>query len=127
MGALEEVGTYLQVMGIGSLSSTIFLGYLPEEPSVCTVIYEYPGPGPGRTFNRTAWENVRLQVVCRDPSYAAADTLATNVWTALDVTEVTLSGRRYQAIHPLQSPFLQNRDPEGRTLIACNYEAERTL
>lgn len=125
---LDEIGAYLVSQGRGTLGTNLFLGYLPNTPSTLIAVYEYAGRAPTQTLKATTpVENPRIQVVCRNASYASAKTTARSVWNDLNVGSTILSGSQYLAITPLQSPFLLKRDSDERVLIAANFEAQRAL
>lgn len=134
MSLLDEVGTYLQSAGVGSLSTTLFLGQWPDAATdAIVVVLETGGAGGTETMGSDtlpAWENPTIQVVCRgdapDPAgsktpYVSARAKAKTAWEALTkVANETLSSTRYLRITPLQSPFLIGRDSADRPLIGFN-------
>ncbi len=136
MSMLEEVATYLANQGvanfasiIGSVGINIFLGQMPDGPDQCIALIEYPGAAPEYELNTyPAWENPKMQVTCRDTTYAAARDKALDVWSTLvGVTNQSLGGTRYLAITPIQSPFLLQRDALARVEFAFNCEVSKLV
>ena len=68
---LNDIGTYLQYQGIGTLGADLFLGLMPDQPDNCIALFEYAGSPPDLHWNG---EYPGLQVRVRNKSYAAART-----------------------------------------------------
>jgi hypothetical protein len=123
---LEDLGAYLQAQGYGTTGTSIFGSYMPDAPDSLVVLYEYGGGEPKRTFTGTYHEAPRVQVNVRDTTYASARARAQLIWNALDsVVETTLSGNWYNAITPLQPPFLLERDSKQRSIVTFNVSIDR--
>lgn len=43
---LDELASYMQTNGIGTLGTDLFAGQLPESPDACVALYEYGGLAP---------------------------------------------------------------------------------
>jgi hypothetical protein len=129
MGMVEEVGTFLDGGSTRwALGTSLYLNNLPDEPNRAAAIYETGGFPPQQTFGNDlpAWENARIQLVCRSTSSATARADAGAAWTILQrVTNEALSSVSYLRIAPVQSPFLLRRDERGRAYFACNYDVTR--
>lgn len=132
MALLDEIGTYLQTGGIGTLGTNLFLSMLPDSPDVCVVVHEYGGSDGEYVFGATGAqvERPRFQVMARAAAddYASARTKIQSVYTLLDaVVETSLSGKRYHRIRALAPPFFVERDDQRRPLLVCNFEAEKAV
>lgn len=136
---LDEIGTYLQTQGLGTLNTDLFLGFMPDSPDACTALYETVGEAPSLAFHTNPGEivleyphfQVAVRSAKRDNSatfYTDARTKAQNIWKKLQgLGNVTLSGASYKYIHALQSPCFRNRDENQRVIFAANYRAAKRL
>lgn len=130
MGLVEEVGTFLQTAGVGTLGTSLFLNTVPDEPDTCVAVLESPvSREPRRTFGASLpVEMPRFQVYARAASHATARTKIQDVWNALEVViDQTLSGTRYERIAATTSPSLLKRDEKDRWVFVANFEASRVL
>lgn len=128
MTLLDEVGAYLVAQNVGTEGTDLFLGFLPSSPDACVVVYEYAGQAPVNTgANYQAYELPRVQIVARALTYQAARAKVQTVWSLFNAGLGTMGGHAYYAVTPLQSPFLFQRDPSERVLMAFNAEAMRVL
>jgi hypothetical protein len=78
---INEVGTYLQSSGIGSLSVGLFIGQMPNSPPTCTSVLGQGGVGIGEApmeFRRETF-----QILNRDKSFQSAATQAETVYNLL--------------------------------------------
>jgi len=117
---LSDIGNYLQVQGIGTLGTNIFLGMIPDKPDNCIVLFEYAGSPPDLYWNG---EYPGLQVRVRNKSYAAARTKIGEVMEKLHgLHEQTLSGTRYLLIKARGSPEILKRDNNNRVELFVNFE-----
>ena len=117
---LSNIGNYLQVQGIGTLGTNIFLGMIPDKPDNCIALFEYAGSPPDLHWNG---EYPGLQVRVRNKSYAAARTKIGEVMAALHgLHEQTLSGTRYLLIRARGSPEILKRDNNNRVELFVNFE-----
>ena len=117
---LSNIGNYLQVQGIGTLGTNIFLGMIPDKPDNCIALFEYAGSPPDLHWNG---EYPGLQVRVRNKSYAAARTKIGEVMAALHgLHEQTLSGTWYLLIRARGSPEILKRDNNNRVELFVNFE-----
>lgn len=122
---LEDIAGYLAAEGLGTLGTDLFLGLLPDQPDSCVALYAYPGRPPAWEHDgpQPALRYPRLQVLTRDPSYVAAESLARDASAALcALVNRPLGATTYGRVTPLQEPFPLERDASGRVLFTCNYE-----
>ncbi len=128
---LPELGAYLVAQGIGTLATDLFLGFLPDTPDDCVVLYEYGGLASEHTFKATpgaAWENPRVQIVARAKVYNTGRTKIENTYKKLDgLINTTMTGVRYLGIFAIQSPFFLDRDERGRNKFAFNAQVMKEL
>mgnify|MGYP001334878852 FL=1 len=117
---LNDIGTYLQAQGVGTVETDIFLGLMPDQPDNCIALFEYAGSPPDLHWNG---EYPGLQVRVRNKSYAAARTKIGEAMTALHgLHEQTLSGTRYLLIKARGSPEVLKRDNNNRVELFVNFE-----
>lgn len=129
MGLAEEIGTFLDTESTRfTLGTNLFLNYLPDTPGTAASIIETPGAAPTHVFagNLPAWENARIAVTCRSTSSTKARANMNDAWFQLqEVANETLSNRTYLRISAVQSPFLLERDAQGRVSFQANFDVVR--
>jgi len=117
---LNDIGTYLQAQGVGTVETDIFLGLMPDQPDNCIALFEYAGSPPDLHWNG---EYPGLQVRVRNKSYAAARTKIGEVINKLHgLHEQTLSGTRYLLIKARGSPEVLKRDNNNRVVLFVNFD-----
>jgi len=117
---LNDIGTYLQSQGIGTLGIDLFLGLMPDQPDNSIALFEYAGSPPDLHWNG---EYPGLQVRVRNKSYAAGRAKIDEVRKALHgLHETELSGTRYLLIKARGSPEILKRDNNNRTEWFINFE-----
>lgn len=130
MGTLQEIGTYLQAQGVGTLGTNLFTGLMPDTPDACVALLEYPGGAGIYTFGSggTIIENPRIQVIARGTTYPGAQSSIHSVYTALDgLVEQVLSGTLYHLITAVQPPFGFPLDLNNRYVLACNFSIQKSV
>jgi hypothetical protein len=131
---LDELATYLQAEGIGTLGTSLFKGSIPlsDAQDALVALIETPGLPPVRSHDMppARYEQPVLQVATRGQpyGYAAARQKAQDAWDVLDgVANATLSGTLYLWIEALQSPFWLRTDDLERPLVVFNIRCARAL
>ena len=131
---LDDMGDLLSTGGLGTVGSTIFLGYEPPAPDAVVVVYETAGLAPERAMSPLAGtvvcERPGVQIVCRGvrDDYATPRQQAHLAWKLIEGLQPrTLNGRRYLYAEAIQSPFPMRRDDVGRVLIGFNAVAWKEL
>lgn len=131
MATLDEIGTYLQTSGIGTLGSSLFIGMLPQTPDTCVAIYEYGGSVGTYTMGSTVsarLEYPRIQAIARAASYSTARAKIQSVYTTLDaVAETDLSSKRYHRIRAATPPIYIGKDESNRPMFSCNFETMKDV
>lgn len=127
---IDELGAYLQGLGIGTLDVDLFLAGLPDSPDAAAAIAEYPGEEPTWSHSTSGvnTERRRFQLTTRAATLQAAMAKAEEANRALCLVHNTfLSGTWYVRVYPLQSPFPLGRDGNDRSRYACNYRVEKSV
>jgi Bacteriophage minor capsid protein len=132
---LDELATYLQTAGVGTLSTTLFKGQLPMDvpatvETALVALLEIPGLPPVRSHDAQRFEQPVVQVVSRGIPYGyeGARDQAQLAWEALDaVSNQVLSGTGYLRIEALQSPYLLKIDDMHRPFIVFSVRCQRAL
>ena len=133
---LDELGTFLQQAGIGTVGTTLFKGQLPmDAPAVAVqdalvALIETPGLPPVRTHDLARYEMPVIQVASRGVpyGYVTARQKAHDAWMALDgVRNQTLGSGFYLWIEALQSPWWLRSDELNRPVIVFSIRAARAL
>jgi Bacteriophage minor capsid protein len=135
---LEDLGTYLQGEGLGTLGTDLFLGTLPldapnvvQQDAVTALIetsgfpaqYVHTPPGP-------SVEQPVVQLLRRGApyDYAGARLQAQNQFLALGrISNQTLSGTYYFWCLPLQSVFYLRQDDFARPLMTCQFRCGKAV
>lgn len=122
---VQDVATYLQNNGIGTLGTNLFVGRLPDEPDTCTAVFAYAGFPMPLHWNG---EQPGLQVLVRAPSYVQAQNLMEQIRGLLHgLSEQTLGTTRYLLVRAKQSPMLLQRDDGDRAIFVCNFDVIKEL
>ena len=136
MPLLQELATYLQAAGLGTVSSTLFMGALPlDDPATggqdaCIAVIPVPGLPPVHAHDGTRYEQPVVQILTRGVPhhFAAAWDAAMTAWEVLDgVSNQALSGVNYLWIQALQSPWRLRIDDYHRSHIVFNVRCARVL
>lgn len=128
MGLIEELGTYLDAQSTRfTLGTNVYLNYMPGTPATCVALYETPGFEPGRRYGGgPAWENTRMQMVCRSSASTKARADADVAWGIFEgIANQVISGSTFMRVAAVQSVFLIARDPAGRTEYGANFDVMR--
>lgn len=127
---LDEIGTYLQNAGVGTLGKSLFRS--PEFPTTAedtaTAIIESGGFRPGYVHDRDgpSYDRPSFQLLHRAKDLAVARAKAELAWKALGlIKNRSIEGWRYLRVTPVQSPFGIGKDENGRELVSCNYDVIR--
>jgi hypothetical protein len=122
---LDDVGSYLQNHGIGTVGADIFLGQLPDQPDNCTALFEYGGSSPDLHWNG---EYPGLQVRVRNKSYAAGRAKIGSIYLVLHgLCEIVLGTTRYLLVKANQSPESMGRDENGREEFVVNFSVIKEM
>lgn len=124
----EEVATFLQEQGYGTLGTNIFLTF-PNLPDDAISVSEYPGEPPVHVRGRKepSMERPRVQVLVRSKSYRTARARAERIFRLLNGYSGPVSGVGYALISAVQSPFFLSQDEGGRYRIVANYSVLKEL
>jgi len=140
MATPHELAAKLAVLGLGTVGTDIFVGYMPASPDECCAVYEYGGAAPTFGFGTPGlfYEAPAVQVVFRGPrpgpgvttAYSGPRTKVEAAYQGLAAVETTtLAGGGtsgfYHYIRPQQAPLMIGHDDEKRALIAVNFLIEK--
>jgi hypothetical protein len=135
MSTLSELGDYLATaLGLTQGSATdadgnLFLGTMPDAPSFCLVIYQYPGGESEYIQNQFTpnAEKAQIQVAARADDYDAADRLCARAWNALaPIRNAVISGTKYRSIMA-QGRGIIRVDSNDRPVVAFNATVEKEV
>jgi hypothetical protein len=135
MAFLDDIGTYLAAASTPTqnltLGTNLFLGRRPDTPDTIVALFETSGEAPTLTFGTNTGPPLEargLQCQVRALGYATAESLATEVWSALCLIDnETLGTTRYLLADPVQSPFPLDRDAQDRMIHAFNFTVQREV
>jgi len=130
---LADIATYLTGQGVGSTTTTppsIVIGFVPNVPDVCIVLFEYAGRPPVMTNDDQNIELPGLQVRTRAgrDGYSAAKTKAKAVEAALlNVRNTELSGTSYLSIVPTGAIAFLEFEKGGRPVLVQNFTVRKQM
>ncbi len=136
MALLDEIAAKLEVLGVGTVGTTIHKGMMPETPDACCAVYEYGGMAPDLGFGTAGihLETPAVQVMFRGApgDYATPRASAATAYNGLASVEATTligggTSAFYHTVHPQQAPFLMQRDKNDRVYIGFNVLCEKEL
>lgn len=136
MGLTQDISDLLTS---GGVTATIYQGFMPPSPNDAVCIVETGGFPPLRAMPGSAGrggvgaglivvERPTVQVMRRSMSPQLARVDMGYILRLLDgAGDRNINGTRYNLISAMQSPFPLPEDETGRTLIVCNFMAEKAL
>lgn len=118
---LDDIASYLQTAGIGTVGTDIFKGEMPAEPDNCIGLFEYgggrPEHAPGAPLDRPG-----LQARVRNLSYPVARQKCQDIQNVLHgIHEQAINGTYYILILANQSPEPLGRDANDRMEFVQNF------
>lgn len=112
-----------------ALGTDVLCNDMPDSPDNCISVFQYGGDASDRGFGADtgALENATLQVDVRNTNAETAEATCYDIYTALDemAANVTIGDTTYTWFHPLQPPFLLERDERQRVTFVFNCEVQR--
>lgn len=120
MALTDDIAAYLQVNGIGTVDTDIFIDFMPDEPDDVVVLYEYAGMP---TTTGVDAVDRRVQVNVRAARYLDARTKAWNIFNLLDIPEnriIQATAERWIVSQALQTPHKIGVDNQGRDIFVFN-------
>jgi hypothetical protein len=126
---LDDIG---DLVSTGGVSTTQYLGFLPERPDEALGFFESGGLGPVHAMaggpGLAVEEAAGIQVIRRSASYRRARVEMAVIFRLLDgFGDRVLDGTRYSWIEAVQSPFSLGQDESGRSMVACNFLVWKAL
>lgn len=128
---LDEIAARLVAQGVGTISSSIFLGskaVIPTGDGPYISLTETGGSGPTFVHNTSGSNTQRptAQILVRAKSYLVARSKAKEAYLALNgVWNTTIAGVFYQKITARQEPTDIGLDDENRPMIVFNIDVEK--
>lgn len=129
-----DIAAYLQTVGIGTVGTDIFKGYMPDAPNDCIVLYQRGGRSPEVVQTSPKLEYPELHIIVRadgDTAYDDAMTRANSIMTALHtMAEQTINAHRYLYLRALSSPVLMRFDYSQKpphVLVAIDFEVTKEV
>lgn len=100
---------------------------MPEDPDQAVSLAQYDGGEPMRTMGTTMYENLRLQILIRDPQTEVAKQRLYDIWLFLERYNVTINATNYAVIEALGSPIEVGPDAKDRQRFSQNYRVWRQV
>jgi hypothetical protein len=132
---LVSASTSFKQGGSTGAQTPIWMNKFPGRSSNTAIaIFESGGPAPLYTHSGLSLERPTVQIISRSTSYATARQNADFIFRTLagvtnaGVSKTTSTGETsYLTITPLQSPTDMGQDAEERSMVTCNYMAEKEM
>jgi Bacteriophage minor capsid protein len=136
VSVLEELGTYLQTAGLGTMASTLFLGALPEDapgvstPDLIAALVEIPGFPPEYTHDilGPSREFPMIQLLVRGApyDYATPREWAQALLMALgSIRNQALSGTFYLGAMPWHTVYKLRDDDYARPIMSAQVRMDK--
>lgn len=122
---IDDIATYLQANGIGTLGTNLFEAFLPPKPDVAVAVLETAGQKP---FIDVPISKPSFQILVRDTAYDHGRTVCDNIKTLLhnqyNLTFVP-GGIYFYYTRLISEGGHIGQDQTGRDLFSMNFETER--
>ena len=120
------------LLSTGSITTTIYKGYMAEQPDDAFSIIETGGMNPVHAMStgpgNALLEVPTFQIMRRSASYATARTGLQAAFDLLDgLSERTINNTRYSFVTATQSPMALGRDESQRSLLVVNFTAYKEV
>ena len=130
MSAAYDLAKYIaETLSKGTLGSNVFCNFMPDVPKDCIAVYQYGGDPSlkGHGGGAGSLETARLQINVRNDQAQTAEETCYDIYKSLDnlAANVTINSVVYTWLHPLQPPFILEREQGGGKLFVFNMEAQR--
>jgi len=114
-----DFAQYLDDQGHGTLGTDIFYSHQPDTPDTCITVLDTGGLEPNRYLPHA---DPTFQVIVRDTTYDAAETVADAIVDTLHQTKhVTIGSEYHYFIFLMSEPVALGRDANGRDEISINF------
>ncbi len=124
----NDIATYLQTGGFGTVGNSIFLNTMPPTPDNCIAVSIYAGGAAiDRTHDTSGNDSPSIQIRVRNTSAGTARTKVEQIYNYIDgVTNTTIGSTFFLGISAINSgPVPMGKDENGRTEFAWNFSTIR--
>lgn len=123
---IEDLGTYLQTAGIGTLATDIFYQNFSKTVPNCIALLTAPGLQEKYTLRRTCvLSRPELDVRVRNVDDTVAEQKATAIHNLLNVVAGEVIGTTsFKKISAMNDPYLLEIDENDRFVYAVNFQLE---
>lgn len=128
MALLDALAAQLVADGVGTLGTTIFLGYMPPTPDAVVVIYEGRGNGPDHVFGSSVSgiDRPQVRVLARAGrnDYPAARAKIVAVRSSLgSIQNETVSGVAFLSVQATSDYYPVRLDDKERAMFGLDFVA----
>ena len=131
----EHIAQYLDTQVVSLVASNpgrnVFVDQIPADPAVMVSLRQTMGRRVQRAMRGggtgIVCEQPGLQITIRHTTYEGADSLAKEVFTALDNFVGTLSGIRYLHVEAAHSPQSLGVDEDKRYRFVINFGIRKEI
>jgi hypothetical protein len=119
---IEDIATYLQTVGVGTIGSTLFKGQIPTLPDNCVAVFQYAGSSPIVTHDKKVLDSLGLQIRVRNTEYSVGMTKAQEIIDLLSPkSNITIGTGFYLSVVANQNPVPLGLDEKGRHEFSVNF------
>lgn len=111
------------------LGTDVMVNFMPDSPDNVFAIFQYGGNESNRGMGADAGalENFALQIDVRNTNPQTAESDCYDIYKAIDglAGNATINSVMYTWLHPMQPPFILERDSRQRVTFIFNLEVQR--
>jgi hypothetical protein len=127
MGMLADIVSIIQTGGYGTAGTDLFYSNMPDNPDLCTCLYQYQGRPAGRN-PRMETPGLQVRVRGATDGYAAAETKIYNIFKLLHgKNSFTVGANKYKSIDAAGSVMNMGTDEKGRPMLSCNFYIKKDI
>lgn len=123
---LDDIGTYLQTEGMGTLGTDIFYHGFDSLTSNCISLSGSAGPGADTTLaGDMILYKPELGVLVRNASDTSANSKALSIYNLLNLkTNFTSGTTRFKRIRAISEPFFVSKTANNLYIYSINFEIQ---
>jgi len=126
MSWIDDIGSYLQTQGIGTLGTDLFYENFDSSATNCIALIAQAGQSPKTTLRNTmTLKRPELGVRVRNQNDSDAHTKAESVYNLLNHTyNTTLGSTRFKSIKAIAEPFFVSQSKNNSYIYSINFILE---
>lgn len=126
MSWLEDIGTYLQSNGVGTVGSDIFYSVFDSTSKNCILLIKQTGQSTKTTLRKDSiLKRPELGVRVKNEDDVTADELAESIENLLDITyNKVIGSTRFKSIRAIAPHFFVSQDDNENFIYSINFALE---